>query len=705
MNPWRPFPLLRLVFPFLSGIVLAIIIDTRVIALCWISGSLLLLFFFGANLPRAWRNFRYRSITGILINLFLLVTGFEFTSFYHFPENDDSICTVGTYIVEIIEPPSIKRTSVKSMVKIVRRWDQIRWFKVNTKALIYVKPHSMEPPLQYGDHLLIHTSFQRIINKSNPHSFNYAGFLKIKGFTHQSWLSSNQWKKLSIFPSGFFRRMAFSLRDRLLNILRKNQVSGKEFAVSAALLLGYVEELDADLRHDYSATGAMHILSVSGMHVGIIYLFLEFVLGFLNRNKITRFFKAVIILAFIWFYALLTGLSPCVLRSAAMLSLPILGKAINRNVNMFNILSASFFLLLLIDPFLVLDIGFQLSYLAVIGIVLLYKPVYDLFITSWWLPDKIWSIVAVSIAAQIATLPLTLYTFHQFPNYFMITNIFVVPLSSLVIYSGIFALFVGNIPLLSLIAAKVLCFLVWLLNTIIHFIEELPVSTLQGINLTFFEMILLYLFMITFCLWLANKKFSLICAFLITLFLLNTSFLYHKISRLQSARFLVFNARNLSLFEFNYQNRAVILYDFTEPLKDDLSSSIRQALESDLVSHRIDNSRFYWARIKESWQHPFQPSPDFCKSGHFVQFHTKRIGFLNKKIPNGINMKMNLDILVLSGNIRDSLINIRKVFCFKEIVIDPTNSEFRSKAWIREAEKSPFRCHAVKIEGAFEREF
>ena len=125
-------------------------------------------------------------------------------------------------------------------------------------------------------------------------------------------------------------------------------MEGKEFAVASALLLGYVNEIDAGLRRDYAASGAMHILSVSGMHVGIIYIFLEFLLGFLNKSKPGRFIKAVILLVFIWFYAMLTGLSPCVLRSAAMLSLPILGKSLNRSPNMYNIVAASIFIILVI---------------------------------------------------------------------------------------------------------------------------------------------------------------------------------------------------------------------------------------------------------------------------------------------------------------------------------------------------------------------
>ncbi len=236
----------------------------------------------------------------------------------------------------------------------------------------------------------------------------------------------------------------------------------------------------------------MHILSVSGMHVGIVYVFLNFLLRFLNRYRYGKYIKAIIMLFFIFLYAMITGLSPCVIRAAIMLSLPIIAGLMNRNVDIINVIAVSCFVMVSKNPALLVDVGFQLSYLAVIGIVTLYKPIYDLYITSAWIPDKIWSLLAVSLAAQLATLPITLYVFHQFPNFFLLTNILVVPLSSIIIYTGILLLVVGQVPFLGVLTAKLLIFLIKAMNMVIHLIEELPFSTTTGIYIDEIQVALLF---------------------------------------------------------------------------------------------------------------------------------------------------------------------------------------------------------------------
>ena len=171
-------------------------------------------------------------------------------------------------------------------------------------------------------------------------------------------------------------RQSLALRNRLLQIFRDNNLSGREFAVAAALLLGYVDELDPVLLRDYSATGAMHILSFSGMHVGIIFLVLDKLLGCLKKLKQGLFLKTLLICLVIWFYAFLTGLSPAVLRASVMITLIVIGKAMQRQPDILNIISASFIILLFWNPGLLMNVGFQLSYLAVTGIVLLYQPIF-----------------------------------------------------------------------------------------------------------------------------------------------------------------------------------------------------------------------------------------------------------------------------------------------------------------------------------------
>jgi competence protein ComEC len=513
------------------------------------------------------------------------------------------------------------------------------------------------------------------------------------------------WQVVDLTPSNAIRQWAFQVRDGLLCILRDNHMEGREFAVAAALLLGYVEELDPELRSAYSASGAMHILSVSGMHVGIIYLFLEFLLGFMNRSKTGRLSKAILLLLLIWFYAILTGLSPSVLRSAAMLSLPIVGRSLNRSPNMYNVVAASAIFILAFDPSLLLDTGFQLSYLAVTGIMVLYKPVYDLYVTSAWLPDKVWSVVAVSIAAQIATLPLTLYVFHQFPNYFMLTNIFVVPLSSLIIYTGILVLVVGYVPVVSLLCAKVLVFLVWLLNSVIVGIERLPFSTLNGIYITGSGMILLYLFIAVVFLYLTRRQIVFLGMVLIVAILLSIQGAAFRMERLQSSKMVVFNARRTALYMFAAGGRAALLYH--EPTRGGGVSCVPDLspAAAAMKAGGIRSNRAYWLKggVRETGiTGNYLP---LAVSGNFIRFFDYRVAILDRSIPKGVTRELPVDLLIISGNPKISLTDALKIFRPSQIVIDATNTGYRTQKWMEEAAAAGVPCHSCTVHGAFEKEF
>ena len=706
MNSWRPYPLLRLVVPFIAGIIIEFSSGIKYCSPWLATVGLTVLLAVNLLVPRFIPGYSYRWICGLLINIFFVMAGYEITSINRSSNDPDYLGRHpdGLFIANITEPPAVNKTSVKAILKIRYRLAAGRWERTCGLALVYLQLQHNEQGLQYGDYLLLRTGFAEITDNSNPHVFNYAVYLKNRGISHRGYAAPYGWTKLNISPAGIFKRMAFQFRDRLLNVLRENHVEGKEFAVSAALLLGYVDELDAGLRKDYAASGAMHILSVSGMHVGIIYIFLEFLLGFLNKNKPGRIFKAIILLVFIWFYALLTGLSPCVLRSAAMLSLPIIGKSLNRSPDIYNIVAASLIFILAMDPMLVTDIGFQLSYLAVIGIVILYKPIYNLYVTSAWLPDKIWSLLAVSIAAQLATLPITLYTFHQFPNYFMLTNVFVVPLSSLIIYVGIFVLVVGTIPVVSMVSAKVLIFLVWLLNSIIHFIEQLPCSTIKGVFISSPEMLVLYLIIAAGFLFLTFRRTMFLWIFLVAAIVFNLFLIKFKVDRLHSSRFLVFNARHASVYEFSCQNKAMI-FTKEDPLSDSDSKRMNQEIvRADMDAHGI-GYRSDFGPGKPLYGHELQTSliPLF-HCGNFFQSGNCRIGILNKPIPKGFCKQINVEILILSGGPKVAIGEAVNLFHPKQVIIDAANSRFRTLQWMKEASVLKVPCHAVTVNGTFEKE-
>jgi competence protein ComEC len=708
MNVWRPYPLVRLLFPFLAGILSGIGLAGHFIIPVWFSIGFPALAVIFYALPGSHHAYRYRGVFGMLVFGIIFFIGFQLVFFQHAPNRSGFIGRnpEGLFLAVVKEPPVLKGDYYRAVLEIDARSDGENWSRAAGRILASCRISSWQTLLQYGDAVLIKGVLHPIESNANPHAFDYASFLKSKGITHQALLSPHQWRVIAVPEVYKMQRFAYVFRDKLMQIFREQNITGREFGVASALLLGYTNGIDPDLRREYSATGAMHILSVSGMHVGIIYLFLEFLLSFMGKRRRTRMLKTVILMTFIWFYALLTGLSPSVIRASTMLSFIILGRSLDRSPDMYNILSASLILILTTNPFLIIDIGFQLSYLAVLGIVIFYKPIYELILSPIWIADKIWSIVACSLAATISTLPLTLFTFHQFPNYFILTNIAVVPLSSVIIYSGILALVVSPVYVLSQLAGTVFNWMIWLLNLIIHTIDEMPFSTTTGIFITPFQMLLLYLLIVLIFLFLSRKRQVYIWLLFSVLIALQCSFLVDKINRLSQFSLIVYNFPGCLAIDLLAQDRAYLYYREKKD-EDGLSAYASEIVRNAGYARGVKRREFFRAADGVVTALPILITEDRHRdrSNCFIQFMELKIAVLRQPVSPKMKREIALDYLIISGNPFVTIREICRVFHVKQIIIDGTNDGWRARRWLREAQEAGISCHAVSQNGAFVKDF
>ena len=245
------------------------------------------------------------------------------------------------------------------------------------------------------------------------------------------------WLKIAERDNGFsIVKTALKVRNYVDSLYKRCCFMPQEQTVLSALMLGVRTDMSPEILHAYMSTGAMHILAVSGLHVGILYLVLGWCLFFM-RGRILSFLKTLIIVVCIWFYAFMTGFSPSIERAAIMFSILAIARQFSMTANIYNTLAATAFISLVINPMDVFDVGFQLSYLAIIGIVY-----FSDLCNRWWNPQmlllsKPWQMLTVSISAQILTLPLTMYYFGQIPIYFLLTNIIAIPVSFFVMILGI----------------------------------------------------------------------------------------------------------------------------------------------------------------------------------------------------------------------------------------------------------------------------
>jgi competence protein ComEC len=701
MNPWRQFPILRLIIPLCFGIATGIFYVSE-FKVPLIIPILLFICFGGlVFVSRFTLSYSFRWICGMLAFSLMILLALRLIQdqkdilrrdyFGNF-QSAKRYC-----IAEIIEPVVQKQKSTKLIVKVTGLNINGKWHTTEGNAVVVIAKSALSQNLFYGDWLVMFAQFTLPDGPLNPGGFDNRRYLSLKGIYRQSYVKADQWKFLSGGNRNPVFRLALSWRDKMLMMLRGNGMKGKEFAVAGALLLGYVDEVDNDLMHDYSATGVMHILSVSGMHVGMIFLVLDKLLAFLEKRRYGIYIKTIFVILFVWIYAFITGLSPAVMRSAAMLSLMVLGKSLKRYPETLNVLAASCLLLLALQPLLLADPGFQLSYLAVTGIVLFYRPIYHIFTSGNSIIDKTWSIVAVSIAAQIVTFPLCLYYFHQFPNYFMITNIIVIPLSNLIIYAGIIALAIGKIPVIAVIIAKVLSLMVWFLNSFIHWMGALPFSVSRGINLTFAEVVILYLALITFGVFISTKKKIGLYVTVALMIIFSSIKLNETVHHSTIGTFTIYDIKKRSLFDFSAGGRSILMGDLSI-LKDPF---ILDVITKSRWNDNVTGLFSFQYPLPKVTDKIFRNEKLFIKQGNIIGFCGRKIVIIDKRISMRASVKLNVDYLVISGNPKWRLTEILQHYRAGTVIFDASNSIWKVQAWIKEAHYLGLKCHSVSLSGAW----
>ena len=381
--------------------------------------------------------------------------------------------------------------------------------KINAKSykkLIFIQSDSKNSELTENSIILFDGKFNKIRNIGYPGEFNTQQYWATKGIYEIGFISPINVVLLKKSSSTIFSPT--NIRNKLIEIL-KSVLSGQELALANALILGERSLLTNETTQHFSKTGAMHILAVSGLHIGIL---LQILLKlFQPFNKIITKNKAIIISLFIlWIYALITGFSPSVVRSVIMFSLISLGSMKGKANSEMNTLAFSAFIILCWNPLFIYDVGFQLSYTAMLGIYLFYPYLKNFIISHNRIIQLIIEGTMIGIAAQITTIPLTLYYFHQFPNYFIITNIALMAFSFIILLLGIFIFTFYWIPIIKLTLGIILQKTMTLMLTIVSYISNLPFATANGFSLSKLTTTTLYVCIILFFIAITYKKIRLL---------------------------------------------------------------------------------------------------------------------------------------------------------------------------------------------------
>lgn len=363
---------------------------------------------------------------------------------------------------------------------------------------------------------------ERIQNEVYPGAFDQERYYELQQISHRVFIDQTDIKVLgAVKNTGLgFASSLFHIKTKLSKLF-SNALSPRAAAIARALIIGERDGIDQELRSYFLATGAMHILAVSGMHIGLLILALLKVLALLSR-WVSRKQALLLVLLIVWYYAILTGLSASVLRSVFMFSVLLLSQLSGRQISNLNALFFSAFCLLLYDPLYLFDLGFQLSYLAMLGIYLYYELIKKWMVFKWRFVQQLWDGTALGLAATLTTLPLSLYHFHLYPNYAQLANLCLMSLSSFILILGMFFPLLQALPFVDHLSAFILetC-IQWMLH-IMRFFSEAPGAIAKGFDLPFWWVLLFWL--LTFCWfygWLGLSKNSLKMMFLSTLILMS----------------------------------------------------------------------------------------------------------------------------------------------------------------------------------------
>ena len=403
----------------------------------------------------------------------------------------------------------LKITEVLSENRFNHRFEaqvlQLDSHEVTGKVLFSVKRDSVVPNFVVDTELLVSGVLSEISAPLNPHQFNYKKYLQNQGIYYQLKTSS---ASILMMHKGSptLRGRSEQIRNHIIDKLSKTAIQPRQRAVLQALVLGYKKDIDEEQYRAFAAAGALHILAVSGLHVGVLFLLLTKLLSPLRYVKFGKQIKSVLVVLFLWGFAILAGLSPSVVRAVTMFSFFALAGMLERPTNGFNTLFLSYFALLLYEPNWLFHVGFQLSYMAVFHILWIQPRLYKLYIPKYYLDKLFWSIGTVTLAAQIGVAPLSVYYFHQFPGLFFITNLVILPFLSIVLIGGLIAVLLTVFDLLPESFASAYNWVLTQLNNFINWVAQRELFLFEEISFSFFTMIACHFFLIMLVIWWKDKR-------------------------------------------------------------------------------------------------------------------------------------------------------------------------------------------------------
>lgn len=620
------------------------------------------------------RHFIQRPYFGVTAWLLSAAVGMLAYSFHYAPNH----ATHYTHYLKNGETPVIKAIvseRIKPNAYFEKYYASLRSLNkkpVSGKILVTVPIDSLQTKLHAGDVLYIYDDLKPISAPLNPYQFNYAEYMAGQNVFYQIKLKDNY---IKAGQEKNFDYYIDNLREALTGSFAIHNFSPQVNNMIKALLFGQRQDMDAETNANYTDAGVVHILAISGLHIAVLFYILNLVLKPLNRFRKGKLLQLVLVLAFLWLFAFLSGLSASVVRSVVMFSFVSIGLYFNRSSNIYNSIAVSMLFLLLAKPMFLFDVGFQLSYAAVLGIVAL-QPMYRSFrLSKYRAVNYITDTVLISLVAQIGVLPLSLYYFNQFPLLFLLANVVVVPLSTIVLVLGIIVLLLNFMWTdAAIIFGKLLALLIDGMNAFIAWVASFDALVIKDIPFTMLLNILLYAVIFAFTAWLYKKSFSNSAVALLLAITFQLTYMVTAQAAKHGSELIVFH---------NYENSLITLKKGSQIT---VYSNDSLALENkNLIAYNKGEFN------QEARLYPLK---------NLLWFRENKILIIDS-LTGYDNLNLKPDVILLTQSPKVNLNRLLAVMKPKHIVADATNYKTYIARWATTCRKQKIPFHATAEKGFY----
>ena len=675
-------PVLRVLLPFIVGICLQWYLPLSpvvwgIVFFLAIAGSVA-----GGWLKPFWRQ-QLRPVRGGILMLAAVAAGAclayaqdvrNYTTWlgHQYQEGESLVATLS-------EMPGERAKSYKATAAINYLADSNKLRSATGQIIIYFKKDSISQALTVGDRIVFNRPPQPIKNRSNPGGFDFKRYCLLNGITHQVYLTPADYTKLPGNQLSWYQKLLYKSRNYVLEAIRNNIKGKKEQGLAEAMLIGYKEDLDKTLLQSYTNTGVVHVIAVSGMHLALLYWVIHLLLKPLLLRKPTRWMHPVLVLLLLWGFCFIAGGAASIARAAVMFTFITVGKQLRRQATIYNILAASAFSQLCYNPYWLWDVGFQLSYMAVLSIVVFYKPIYHLFFIKNKILDQVWQLASVSIAAQILTTPVAMYYFHQFPVYFLLNNMVVVPVSTVVLMGTLLLVMLAPVTVLAAAVGRVLEGTIWWLNSFIEGMESFPFALWTGIQINAFQTLLLLLMVAGTGSWLINRYQPGLWTTLVALLLFFAMRSYTFWEAAHQQKLIVCDTGPHTAIEF-ISGRNYKLVAHPSLLKDASLLSPMHTL------FRVEQTR---------------QLNGLYNKGNAFQFADKKIILISGRLQGPKDSIPLIDVAILWGNAPLYMRDISSVIRPRQVVVAGSVPGWRAAYLKQDFLAAGIPCHLVAEDGAF----